>query len=198
LYAASWNGHSQVVQLLLAAGAKVDATAGSGQTPLHAASSNGHSQVVQLLLQKGANPQLRSRSGLTALDEAALYGETCVVQLLLEAWGQPQVTADDVITAAKGAAHAGHNQTVARLAKELQKLYPTETKLLFEGPSPVCAKEAMAAVLDAWASDVSSINEQRVAVAKREMDAAIVERGVQHLIVGMAAMGKASPATGPC
>jgi hypothetical protein len=48
----------------------------------------------------------------------------------------------------------------------------------------------MAAVMDAWASDVSSLDEQRAAVHKREEELVAEKQGAQQLLVYMAAMAK--------
>jgi hypothetical protein len=48
---------------------------------------------------------------------------------------------------------------------------------------------AMAAVIDAWVSEVRSIDEQR-AVRKREEDVAMEKQGVQQLLVYMAGSAK--------
>ena len=51
LHAASSNGHSKAVELLLRHGAQVSATDTQGLTPLHHALSGGHLQCIQHLLQ---------------------------------------------------------------------------------------------------------------------------------------------------
>ncbi|MEJ2111162.1 MAG: ankyrin repeat domain-containing protein [Acidobacteriota bacterium] len=55
LHTASRNGHTEIVKLLLEAGANVDATGNDDVTALHAASQNGHAEIVELLLEAGAN-----------------------------------------------------------------------------------------------------------------------------------------------
>jgi Ankyrin repeats (3 copies) len=62
LHAASSNGHRQVVEMLLAKGADVNAQGGHFGNALHAASSNGHHQVVEMLLAKGASESVRGSS----------------------------------------------------------------------------------------------------------------------------------------
>ena len=109
----SWaakNGHWQIVQLLLEAGADKDATASDGKTPLHIAATGGHSEVVKLLLEAGAYrdvvpaelcPHLlgfwqdvinmgtenytAKVERKTPLQVAAMKGHSEVVKLLLEA-----------------------------------------------------------------------------------------------------------------
>jgi hypothetical protein len=115
------------------------------------------------------------------------------VQQLLEAWGETQVPAADLVEAAKEAAAGGHMATLAVLIKELRRLYPDQLHQLFEVEDPVSAVDAAAALTDAWAADVSSIDEQRAAVRRREEDVASERQAVQHLIVGMACMAKAQP-----
>ena len=87
--ASSW-GHSNVVQLLLNAGADINKRDGFGCTPLHYAATNGHKYVVQLLLKGGANVNGDSGSdnvskyGFTPLNVARRSGQSDVVRLLLE------------------------------------------------------------------------------------------------------------------
>lgn len=47
LYAASQNGHLDVVLYLLSVGAVVDARRGNDWTPLQVASQNGHVSVIK-------------------------------------------------------------------------------------------------------------------------------------------------------
>lgn len=55
LQRACWEGHVQVVQLLLARGATLEKASNGGQTALHRACQRGHTDVIKLLLQHGAN-----------------------------------------------------------------------------------------------------------------------------------------------
>jgi hypothetical protein len=194
LYIAANAGHLEVVQQLLAAGANVNAEGNSGSTPLHAAAGWGRVAVVALLLRYGANPRLRHHDDLhyTALHYAADGGNTAVVQQLLEAWGEPQVPAADLVSAAKAAAQQDNMATFSVLAQELQKLYPEELRQLFVGQHPVDPVAAAAAMAEAWVADVSSIDEQRAAVRRREVDVAQEKAAVQQLILGVAGMAKAA------
>src|SRR3989339_521673 len=87
LYVAAQNGHTQIVELLLAAGANVNSPrTDNGMTPLLIAAQNGHAQIMQLLLAAGANVDIqRTDSGTTPLFIAAQLGHTQIVRLLLAA-----------------------------------------------------------------------------------------------------------------
>ena len=58
LYAASQQGHLEVVRELLRGGASIDQAMKNGFTPLCIASQNGHLQVVRELLKGGADHTL--------------------------------------------------------------------------------------------------------------------------------------------
>jgi len=75
------GNQARLVELLLSAGAAVDARDRLGLTPLYWAAGRGRVECVQRLLDAGADPHARSASGRTALHVAS--GET--VPLLLRA-----------------------------------------------------------------------------------------------------------------
>lgn len=70
LHYAAREGHLEIVQMLLAAGADVNVQDGQGWTPLHVAARNGHREMVQALIAVGADRTIRNRDGHTALDVA--------------------------------------------------------------------------------------------------------------------------------
>ncbi|KAJ6523135.1 hypothetical protein DFH09DRAFT_1421112, partial [Mycena vulgaris] len=74
LYAASYSGHSQMVQLLTDSGADVNAQGGEDGNALQAASFNGHETVVQLLIDKGADVNAQGGCFGNALQAASLNG----------------------------------------------------------------------------------------------------------------------------
>lgn len=79
---AAANGRKDVVELLLANKAKVNARH-NNWTPLHAAAMNGRKDVAELLLAKGAEANAKSVNGSTPLHDAAQGGHIDVVRLLL-------------------------------------------------------------------------------------------------------------------
>ena len=82
LMAASQNGHIDIVRILLANGANVDAQRDEGQTALIYATV--HPDIVKLLLDAGAETELKSILGHTALLYASTEGNTETVKALIE------------------------------------------------------------------------------------------------------------------
>lgn len=58
LHEAAWNGHSDIVKILLNAFCFVDSINNSGFTPLQLASQSGHGKTVKTLLKWRADPSL--------------------------------------------------------------------------------------------------------------------------------------------
>ncbi len=71
-----------VMELLLANGADVNATGPRGRTALHLAAAGGHADVLNLMLAHGARPELEDDSGKTALQLARAAGKTQIVGIL--------------------------------------------------------------------------------------------------------------------
>lgn len=86
LHVAAERGHGAVTDLLLSAGADVEAKTRIGSyTPLHLASRSGHGQIVRALLEAGADPRaVTTNSGVTPLHlaAAAMDGAEAVVALV--------------------------------------------------------------------------------------------------------------------
>ena len=100
LHWAAERGNRELAEVLLYAGARVDAGTRIGHyTPLHLAARAAHGQVVTLLLDAGADPEARTtNSGASALHLAAGAGDPSVIDGLVKAgadvnareaaWGQ--------------------------------------------------------------------------------------------------------------
>lgn len=71
LYLAAWQGHADVVEVLLDGGAEINDRTPEGGTALQYAAESGHEDIVRLLLERGGNPQLADRNGETPLHFAA-------------------------------------------------------------------------------------------------------------------------------
>jgi ankyrin repeat protein len=84
LHLAAEKGYNDVVELLLAHKAEVDAKTESGETPLYLAAREGHKDVVELLLAHGADVNAKDKNfGRTPLHVAAVFDHKDVVELLL-------------------------------------------------------------------------------------------------------------------
>ena len=82
LHAAASSGHAEVVRLLLAAGAELEALQTGDWTPLHVAADLGHAAVVAVLLESGARPAPASQSGATPVALARARGHGDAITLL--------------------------------------------------------------------------------------------------------------------
>lgn len=87
LHWAASHGHKNVVELLLAKKAGVNATDKNGATPLLAAATGCHKDVVELLLTHKAEVNARTKKGWTPLHTALLYRHEDVAALLREHGG---------------------------------------------------------------------------------------------------------------
>jgi len=84
LLEAAWEGHGEVVRVLLAHGANVNASRDDA-TALQYAVLTGRAAIVAQLLKAGARTDVRDRFGATVLHLAAGRGPLDVLTLLLEA-----------------------------------------------------------------------------------------------------------------
>lgn len=114
LMKAAWDGEKEIVEVLLAAGADVNAQApGWGETALGQAVSRDHVEIARLLVEKGAKLESRNKQGFTPLIQAAAAGKLEMVTLLLEKKANPNAEDDVGFTPLKYAVAAG-SEPVAR------------------------------------------------------------------------------------
>ena len=92
LIEAAWNGHTNVVQILIDKGADLNKAKQWRENPVNRAAVAGHTDVVQLLLDKGADPNEADTRGVTTLHLASVIGHKYVVHLLLERGADPNRT----------------------------------------------------------------------------------------------------------
>ncbi|KAF7180031.1 hypothetical protein CNMCM7691_009084 [Aspergillus felis] len=106
---------SNIVKMLVEAGADLEAKNAMDETPLARAATNGSESAVRLLLEKGANVESRDKSGFVPLLSAAWKGHTAVVCLLLEYGAKIDSTNGNDNTALMLAADNGHHETILSL-----------------------------------------------------------------------------------
>lgn len=84
LWAASTGGHLDIVQLLIARGAKVNKPTLTQSTPLRGASFHGHLEVMEYLLSSGAEINMPNCIGQSPLCIAAMRGQLEAVKYLID------------------------------------------------------------------------------------------------------------------
>ena len=80
--AAAASRNTEVVKLVLRAGANPDAQQTSGYTALHSAATTNNVDMVYALLKAGADPAIRTDAGQTAAEMALEKGNTEVAAIL--------------------------------------------------------------------------------------------------------------------
>ena len=83
LHDATWNGHKDVAEFLLANKADVNAKDTDGSTPLLKVAFMGHKDMADLLLANKANVNAKANNNWAPLHEAAFGGNKDVAELLL-------------------------------------------------------------------------------------------------------------------
>ena len=115
LHLATEEGHLEIVQALITAGANIEATDHQGNTPLHLAVNHGHLKVVQALVNAGANKDTPNKLGCTPLHLAVNHGHLKVVQALVNAGAKKDATTMLDETPLHLAAEKGHLEVVRAL-----------------------------------------------------------------------------------
>jgi hypothetical protein len=119
LHMAAYNGHSEVVTLLLSHDATVDCRDHEGKTPLIHACTGPFAKTVEILLDAGADINAQeSTEGFTPLMMGAGLGQIEVVKLLLERKADKTILDNDETkrdSALDHARNAGHTEIVKLL-----------------------------------------------------------------------------------
>jgi len=117
ILAAAFAGNDELVRLLIAHGADVDAAADDGSRALHLAAQGGHDRALKTLLDAGADAARTSATGETALMLAVKQGRNRAVEILLAAGAAPDQADADGVTPLIAAIEHGEVEIVARLLR---------------------------------------------------------------------------------
>ncbi len=108
LVAAAQKGNLQIVDLLIASGAKIKKHAKGDETPLMAASSSGNLEIVKMFVMSGADVNKKVHGDGTALISAARNGHEKVIKYLIGQGGKVDTVVPGDGTALIAAAAGGH------------------------------------------------------------------------------------------
>lgn len=115
MYIACHPGDADAAELLIAAGADVNATLPGGETMLMVACRTGNLDVVRHLVRSKARVDAKERRGQTALMWAAAEGHADVVDLLIESGADVDASTSKGFSALMFAAREGRMDVVSRL-----------------------------------------------------------------------------------
>ena len=127
LMSAAAAGHTETVEILLGAGAAVDATSAQGRSALHWAAGKGRIAVLEVLLERGGDELVEcvDKGGWTPLHLALLHGQLEASQLLVEngaSLAQLDLCERDALSYCTGAAKTGDEEGWTALVAHLEQL----------------------------------------------------------------------------
>jgi ankyrin repeat protein len=112
LVSAARRGHAEVIEVLLGAGAEINAIDDDGNLAIHVAAKGGHIEVVDVLLDAGADVNALDGYQSYALHAAARGGHSEVVETLLDAEADVNALDKYQMSALHVAAGGGHSEIV--------------------------------------------------------------------------------------
>ena len=114
---ASWNGMLEVSRFLIDRGADVNSRNDTGWTSLHLASLYGHLDAARLLLDHGADVNAQKADLWTPLHLASYNGHLSVADLLIQRGADTDRRSEDQETPLDGASRNGKLETARLLVK---------------------------------------------------------------------------------
>jgi ankyrin repeat protein len=153
---ASCSGHTDIVKLLIEAGADVNKKDKRNRyTVLMVTSSAGQKEVAKLLIEAGANVNAQDDGGNTALLDATWRGETEIVKLLIEEGADvnAKIQVDAVGRTNKGGdVEILRDITALMIASDLG--HTEIVKLLIEAGADVNTRNSKGYTAFTWASEM--------------------------------------------
>jgi ankyrin repeat protein len=129
LYWAIKYGRIEIVQMLIDAGADVNAKDDSDSTPLYVAAEFGKTEIARMLIGAGVDVNMKNVIGSTPLHEAAHNGRVKIAHMLIDAGANVNVQDGDGETPL----HLAANNGSVEIAKMLIDAGADETILNDEG-----------------------------------------------------------------
>ena len=118
LHLAAWRGDAAKIEVLVAAGAALDARDAHGRTPLQVATYGRQREVISLLAKTGAKLDLLENDRYDAVTIASVADDPQTLSLLLSLGAKAgQTTSRYDGTALIAAAHLGHDEVVRILIR---------------------------------------------------------------------------------
>lgn len=156
LHAAVQAGHKEIVELLIAKGARVSVKQGDpvGLAPLHIAAFKDYRKLAELLLAAGALVNIRENSGKTALHGAAHHGHKEMAQLLIAKGAYVNAKDDMYKTALDYALAQGHTEIADLLRANAGRQSPAPIRIESEDETPD-ANELARCLFDGRVSQVT-------------------------------------------
>ena len=84
LQIAAFNGHVEVLELLIERGADLDATSTMFGTALHAAAKRGYAEAIEVMIEAGGDPNSRNKDQFTPLMVTSVHGHARAASALIE------------------------------------------------------------------------------------------------------------------
>ncbi len=192
IHFAAYGGTVQVIKVLLASGADINATDSDKDTPLHLAAIQAKQEAIEYLLAAGADIRAQNESGRTPLQELIVGQELTLARL-----ADPLLKAE----AKAGVKEKERKQTLDLLDRaresvdEVFQKHPGQEAAVVEGESQVAPAEIMKSIIDRTALEqeqyLDNIKGKYVVWSGTVRDVSAVsrmERMMYHLPEGAAYM----------
>jgi ankyrin repeat protein len=130
------SGDTEVVRILLQAGARVDAQDVRGMTPLMLALATDHPNrdIVKLLIDKGADTKIKSKAGESALDWALKFKDASMIAAIRAASPGVEPLKHDPVTPGR----LGARNALVSIQKSVPLLQKSAATMFKEGGCVSC------------------------------------------------------------